>query len=113
MFLLDGYYKIEDFNLAKKHHFKLNTGLTKHRQAKVVIFGAGEAGRQLAVGLEQSHEYKLLAFVDDDINLHGRDLMGLPILSQSKLVEFVNQHQVDDILSCNSFYFTKETKFNY
>ena len=90
--------KIEDFNLAKKHHFKLNTGLTKHRQAKVVIFGAGEAGRQLAVGLEQSHEYKLLAFVDDDINLHGRDLMGLPILSQSKLVEFVNQHQVDDIL---------------
>ena len=90
--------KIEDFNLAKKHHFKLDIGLTKHRQAKVVIFGAGEAGRQLAVGLGQSHEYKLLAFVDDDVNLHGRDLMGLPILSQSKLVEFVNQHQVDDIL---------------
>jgi FlaA1/EpsC-like NDP-sugar epimerase len=90
--------KIEDLNRAKKHHFNLDISLIKHRQVKVVIFGAGEAGRQLAVGLGQSHECILLAFVDDDVNLHGRDLMGVPILSQSKLVEFVDQHQVDDIL---------------
>ena len=71
---------------------------TKHKQAKVIIFGAGEAGRQLAVGLGQSRECVLVAFVDDDVNLHGRDLMGVPILSHSKLVEFVGQHQVDGIL---------------
>ena len=90
--------KIENVNRAKKNYFGLNKGFIKHRQAKVVIFGAGEAGRQLAIGLGQSYEYILLAFVDDKVNLHGRDLMGVPILSQSKLVEFVNQHQVDDIL---------------
>ena len=90
--------KIEDVNRAKKHYFNLNIGFKKHRQAKVVIFGAGEAGRQLAVGLGQSHECILLAFVDDEVNLHGRNLMGVSILSQSKLVEFVNQHQVDGIL---------------
>jgi len=90
--------KIEVVNRAKKHHFDLDMGFIKHRQAKVVIFGAGEAGRQLAVGLGQSHQCVLLAFVDDEVNLQGRDLMGVPILSQSKLVEFVNQHQVDDIL---------------
>jgi UDP-N-acetylglucosamine 4,6-dehydratase len=90
--------KIENVNRAKKNHFGLNKGFIKHRQAKVVIFGAGEAGRQLAIGLGQSYEYILLAFVDDKVNLHGRDLMGVPILSQSTLVEFVNQHQVDDIL---------------
>ena len=90
--------KIENVNQAKKYHLNLNMSLVKHRQAKVVIFGAGEAGRQLAVGLGQSNECILLAFVDDDVNLHGRDLMGVPILSGSKLVEFVCNHQVDDIL---------------
>ena len=90
--------KIENVNREKKNNFGLDKGFIKHRQAKVVIFGAGEAGRQLAIGLGQSYECILLAFVDDKVNLHGRDLMGVPILSQSKLVEFVNQHQVDDIL---------------
>ena len=90
--------KTEDLNRVKKNHFDLDMGFIKNRQAKVVIFGAGEAGRQLAVGLGQSHECVLVAFVDDDVNLHGRDLMGVPILSQSKLVKFVNQQQVDDIL---------------
>jgi|MDTB01.2.fsa_nt_gb FlaA1/EpsC-like NDP-sugar epimerase len=90
--------KIEDVNRAKKYHSNQVRSFIKDKQAKIIIFGAGEAGRQLAVGLGQSHECVLLAFVDDDVNLHGRDLMGVPILSQSKLVEFVNQHQVDDIL---------------
>ena len=35
-------------------------------QTRVVIFGAGEAGRQLAVGLGQSRECTLLAFIDDN-----------------------------------------------
>ena len=90
--------KIEDVNRAKKYHSNQVRSFIKDKQAKIIIFGAGEAGRQLAVGLGQSHECVLLAFVDDDVNLHGRDLMGVPVLSQSKLVEFVNQHQVDDIL---------------
>jgi len=67
-------------------------------QTRVVIFGAGAAGRQLAVGLGQSRECILLAFVDDGIELHGRDLMGVPILSQEQLQAFVVSHQVDDIL---------------
>ena len=54
--------KIEDVKRAKKHHFGFDMGFKKHRQAKVVIFGAGEAGRQLAVGLGQSHQCILLAF---------------------------------------------------
>jgi len=69
-----------------------------HHQARVMIFGAGAAGRQLAVGLGQSRECILLAFVDDSIELHGRDLMGVPIISQDKLQEFVVSYQVDDIL---------------
>ena len=67
-------------------------------QTRVVIFGAGEAGRQLAVGLGQSRECILLAFIDDNDQIQGRDLMGVPILSRQQLNMFVEQHQVDDIL---------------
>jgi len=67
-------------------------------QSRVVIFGAGAAGRQLAVGLGQSRECTLLAFVDDGVELHGRDLMGVPIISKEKLSAFVVSHKVDDIL---------------
>jgi len=72
--------------------------LNSSRKIRVVIFGAGDAGRQLAIGLGQSRECVLLAFVDDRIELQGRDLMGVSILSQEKLQGFVASHQVDDIL---------------
>ena len=90
--------KIED--LVHIKHTKRDAGadaVVPHR-SRVVIFGAGAAGRQLAVGLGQSRECVLLAFVDDGIELHGRDLMGVPIMSQDKLPDFVLSHQVDDIL---------------
>jgi FlaA1/EpsC-like NDP-sugar epimerase len=40
----------------------------------------------------------LLAFVDDGIELHGRDLMSVPIISQEKSQAFVTVQHVDDIL---------------
>ena len=75
---------------------------SSHQQSdiftRVVIFGAGEAGRQLAEGLSQSSSCKLLAFVDDDPVLQGRDLMSLPILAPEQVESFVNKYKVDDIL---------------
>ena len=85
--------KIED-SVRIKHA----EGVGGPHQSRVVIFGAGAAGRQLAVGLGQSRECVLLAFVDDGIELHGRDLMGVPIIPQEKLQAFVVSHKVDDIL---------------
>jgi len=88
--------KIEDSVRIMHMMDGTNAGLA--RQSRVVIFGAGAAGRQLAVGLGQSRECVLLAFVDDGAELHGRDLMGVPIMSQEKLQAFLVSHQVDDIL---------------
>jgi len=73
-------------------------GAVVDHQTRVVIFGAGAAGRQLAFGLGQSRECILVAFADDGIELQGRDMMGVPIISQEKLQKFVSSHQVDDIL---------------
>ena len=88
--------RVEDSVRVKFGALKSGKGVP-HR-LRVLIFGAGAAGRQLAVGLGQSRECILLAFVDDGIDLHGRDLMDVPIISQENLPDFVINYQVDDIL---------------
>jgi FlaA1/EpsC-like NDP-sugar epimerase len=90
--------KIEDSVHIKHARRGVGADAVRLHQSRVIIFGAGAAGRQLAVGLGQSRECVLLAFVDDGIELHGRDLMGVPIISQEKLQAFVVSHEVDDIL---------------
>ena len=90
--------KIEDLVRIEQVTGGAGAGAVVYHQRRVVIFGAGAAGRQLAVVLGQSRECILLAFVDDGVELHGRDLMGVSILSQEKLKAFVISHQVDDIL---------------
>ncbi|MDB4001165.1 polysaccharide biosynthesis protein [Oceanospirillaceae bacterium] len=90
--------KIEDSVRIKNLKGGSGAGEAVYHQTRVVIFGAGAAGRQLAIGLGQSRECILLAFADDGTELHGRDLMGVPIISQEKLQNFVVSHQVDDIL---------------
>jgi len=67
-------------------------------QTRTVIYGAGEAGRQLAIGLGHSRRYRLCGFVDDDKELHGRDLMGVPILSSEQLKPFIERRGVTDLL---------------
>jgi len=90
--------KVEDSVHMKHEKGGLSADAVVSRQSRVIIFGAGAAGRQLALGLGQSRECVLLAFVDDGTELHGRDLMGVPILGQEKMKAFVVSHQVDDIL---------------
>ena len=88
--------KIEDVVYIRKIYTGVTPGV--FNQSRVVIFGAGAAGRQLAVGLLQTRECVLLAFVDDAIELHRRELMGVPILSQKQLETFVGKKNVDNIL---------------
>ena len=92
--------KIDDMTHLSKHSSSggMRTANSLAGQTRVVIFGAGAAGRQLAVGLGQSRECVLLAFIDDNDQIQGRDLMEVPILSRQRFNGFVQQHQVDQIL---------------
>ena len=45
----------------------------------VVIYGAGHAGQQLVAALNLGMEYRPVAFVDDDIRLHGTTINGVPV----------------------------------
>ena len=67
------------------------------KKPHAMIYGAGLAGRQLYQGLRDS-EIRVVGFLDDDPQLHGRLLLGRPIHSPRDIERLVRQHRVTDIL---------------
>jgi FlaA1/EpsC-like NDP-sugar epimerase len=65
---------------------------------KAVIYGAGQAGRQLAQAMAHGHEMRVVAFLDDDDRLHGHVLNGLPIHSPMDLRGLVETQGVRTVL---------------
>jgi len=51
----------------------------------VLIYGAGEAGRQLINSLKTNSKYKVVGIIDDNINLTNKLLLGIRIHSSSNL----------------------------
>ncbi|QOR38936.1 polysaccharide biosynthesis protein [Billgrantia diversa] len=52
---------------------------------RVVIYGAGSAGRQLAVSLSHGQEYLPIAFVDDTVSLQNTYIEGLKVYPPRQL----------------------------
>jgi FlaA1/EpsC-like NDP-sugar epimerase len=65
---------------------------------RVLIYGAGSAGRQLASAMGNSHEMRVVGFLDDDKHLHGQLLNGLRIHDPSKLEVLIEQIGATDVL---------------
>jgi FlaA1/EpsC-like NDP-sugar epimerase len=64
----------------------------------VLIYGAGNAGRQLANAMTSSSDTRVVGFLDDDDRLHGHVLNGLYIFNPSDLPELVGHRHITDIL---------------
>ena len=62
---------------------------------KVLIYGAGDAGRQLAIALENSPEFKVIGFLDDNKQLHRQVLLGLTIYSPLKLEKLIYNKEIN------------------
>lgn len=65
---------------------------------RVLIYGAGSAGRQLANAIIACSEMKALGFVDDDPRLWRQTLNGLRIVGPHQLADCVARHGITDIL---------------
>jgi len=63
---------------------------------KIAIYGAGEAGRQLASTLKYSNKYKIVFFLDDSSSKINRFLDGIPIKSKIDLND--DFKRIDQIL---------------
>jgi FlaA1/EpsC-like NDP-sugar epimerase len=82
--------------------YALNGGyialLRAQAKKRVLIYGAGSAGRQLAAGLANSEEMQVIAFVDDDKTLHKSVLNGKVIYPSDNLPALISRLDIDDLL---------------
>ncbi len=79
-YILDSSYSTRAKSLNKKN---------------VLIYGAGDAGRQLVIALENSPEFKVVGFLDDNINLHKQYLLGQKIYSFDNLEKLIQLKEIN------------------
>lgn len=72
--------------------------LKRAARPKVLIYGAGNTGRQLADAMVNSHEMQVAGFLDDDDRLHGHVLNGLPIYNPVDLDNLATTLNISDVL---------------
>ncbi|WP_439608164.1 polysaccharide biosynthesis protein [Hydrogenophaga sp.] len=74
------------------------TLLQREHLPGVLIYGGGQAGRQLAAALSRSSEYRLLGFLDDDGRLQGNSLDGRIVYDPARLAQLIPDLGVTDVL---------------
>ena len=62
-----------------------NFDLKESKLPRAIIYGAGHAGRQLSIALEDNNSFKVVGFIDDDTSKNGRVLRGKQIYFPKKL----------------------------
>lgn len=65
---------------------------------KVIIYGAGESGRQLLTALHHGDQFHTVAFVDDDVLVQNSIINGLQVNSPDDLPMLVEEHGISQIL---------------
>ncbi len=65
---------------------------------RVLVYGAGRAGQQLALSLRHEPQVLLVGFVDDDLRLNGQRLDGVPVFGANRLSEILVDTDVDEVL---------------
>jgi FlaA1/EpsC-like NDP-sugar epimerase len=64
----------------------------------VLIYGAGSAGRQLAIGLNSGADYMPIAFIDDDKDKRGSIIQGIKVIGVDQLHQVLKDEHVQKIL---------------
>ena len=89
------FFGIISSRLIVKYIFENNNSLKKSiKKQNVLIYGAGEAGRQLVVALENSLEFNVVGFLDDNKQLHRQVLLGQIVYSPLKLEKLLQAKNV-------------------
>lgn len=65
---------------------------------RVLIYGAGSSGRQLAQALINGEQYHPVLFVDDDETLQRSTILGIPVGNPAHIAALVKSHCLDRVL---------------
>lgn len=65
---------------------------------RVVIYGAGDAGQQIAAALHRSDDHTPVFFIDDKVSLQDQIVGGLKVYSTAKALRNFKKYKIDEIL---------------
>ncbi|GLQ35951.1 nucleotide sugar epimerase [Amylibacter marinus] len=65
---------------------------------RVLVYGAGQAGGQLAAALAMTSEVKPVCFVDDDPALAGLIVGGLPVISARNIEKTITDRRIERVV---------------
>ena len=89
------FFAIISTRLGAKYILSNNYNYKKLSNKKnVIIYGAGQAGRQLMIALHNSPEFNTVGFLDDDVRLHKQIILGQIVYSPYKLKKIVNSKNI-------------------
>jgi FlaA1/EpsC-like NDP-sugar epimerase len=79
------------FKFILNHNFHTIKSNTKKN---VLVYGAGDAGRQLVNALENSTEFKVIGFLDDNKQIHKRVLLGQNVYDPLNLDKIIQNKNI-------------------
>ncbi|MCH7334190.1 polysaccharide biosynthesis protein [Acinetobacter modestus] len=65
---------------------------------RVAIYGAGDAGQQIAAALHRSDDHTPVFFIDDKVSLQDQIVGGLKVYSTAKALRNFKKYKIDEIL---------------
>ncbi|MCK5819384.1 MAG: polysaccharide biosynthesis protein [Psychromonas sp.] len=75
-----------------------STTKQNNRKIRTLIYGAGDAGRQLLYLLRQGSEFHPVAFIDDNKNFHNTVVNGLTVHNKKSLASLITRKRIDKML---------------
>jgi FlaA1/EpsC-like NDP-sugar epimerase len=74
------------------------SSLETYKTKVALIYGAGDAGRQLAMALLHSNEISVAGFIDDDVSLQGAIIQSVKVFPTEKIELLIEQKEVTHVL---------------
>jgi len=71
--------------------------LRRGQKERILIYGAGAAGAQLAASLRDSGQYQTVAFVDRDPTLAGRVVAGVRVHVPERLPQLIQSERISSV----------------
>lgn len=74
-------------------------GFNQMRGEPVIVLGGGDTAIALLKDLERSQEWRVVGLLDDNLAIHGRELMGIKVLGHiAQLPEIAQAYDVRDVI---------------
>ncbi len=70
----------------------------RRRSENIIIYGAGESGRQLLTALHHGDQFHAVVFVDDNKQLQRSVINGLQVASPDDMEQLVAQHDITQVM---------------